>query len=74
MPVAAGVSETKSPAQPTDGVMPGGVVIRNLPDGSQIITMPDGRRVMMVTRMASEPSLIHRVQRRRPAPAPVPSP
>jgi serine/threonine protein kinase len=46
-------------------------VIRNLPDGSQIITMPDGMRVM-VTKDGKRTILSPPRPRRQPAPSPSP--
>ena len=65
--------EPNRPRRQQTRVLPGGVVIRNLPDGSQIITMPDGMRVM-VTKDGKRTVLNPPRPRRRPVPAPVPSP
>ena len=54
-------------------VFPGGVVIRNLPDGSQIITTADGMRVM-VSKDGKRTVLNPPRPRVRARPAPVPSP
>lgn len=54
--------------------LPGGVVIRTFPDGSQIITMRDGMRVLVTK--DGEKKILNpaRPIRRRPIPAPTPSP
>jgi eukaryotic-like serine/threonine-protein kinase len=62
----------RTPRKPTTKVLPGGVVIRNFPDGSQLITAPDGTRVLVKpdgTRQVLNP---RRPPRRQPPPAPTP--
>jgi hypothetical protein len=53
-------------------VLPGGVVIHDLPDGSQIITMPDGRRVLV--KDGKRTVLNPPRPRRQPIPGPMPAP
>lgn len=60
--------------RPRTRVLPGGMVIRERPDGSRIITMPDGMRVMVTKdgkRTVLNPP---RPESRPPSPAPSPSP
>ncbi len=61
------------PNRPRRRVLPGGVVIRNFPDGSQMITSPDGMRVL-VTKDGKRTILNPPRQRRLPRSAPRPSP
>jgi eukaryotic-like serine/threonine-protein kinase len=55
-------------------VLPGGVTIRNFPDGSQMITSPDGTRVFVTSDGKRQVLNQPRRPPRRPAPAPSPSP
>ena len=73
VPTPPEFDERKIPRRQQTRVLPGGIVIRNLPDGSQIITTPDGMRVM-VTKDGKRTVLNPPRPRRRPVPAPVPSP
>ena len=74
VPVPPDVERPDRMRRPRPRVMPGGIVIQNLPDGSRIITSPDGMRVM-VTKDGKRTVLSPpRPNRRPPAPAPTPSP
>ena len=61
--------------RPPVKVLPGGVMIRNFPDGSQIITMPDGMRVLVKDgkRQILNPPRANS-NRHREGPRPAPSP
>jgi hypothetical protein len=72
-PVPPDFQRQNRPRRPMVRVMPGGVKIQTLPDGSQIITTPDGGRFMIGkdgTRTVLNPAR----PRRRPTPAPAPTP
>jgi protein kinase-like protein len=73
VPVAPDFRAPEKPRRSSVRVV-GGVVIRTLPDGSQIITTPDGGRFMISkdgTRTVLSPP---RSNRRRPQPPPSPTP
>jgi eukaryotic-like serine/threonine-protein kinase len=58
---------------PQTKVLPGGVIIRNFPDGSSLITTPDGKRVY-VSPDGKQQVLYPggKINRRRPTPSPSP--
>lgn len=67
--------EPGKPRRPGVKTFPGGVTIRNFRDGSQIITLADGTRVLVTKdgkRQVLSPPRPN--NRRRPGPAPEPSP
>ena len=65
--------ESGDPNRPRRQVLPGGMMIRNFPDGSRLITSPDGTRVL-VTKDGKRTVLSPPRQRRPPRPAPSPPP
>jgi hypothetical protein len=71
--VPGGNRVPKDKRKPETQVLPGGVVIRKFPDGSQMITSPDGTRVF-ITADGQRRVLNQRRQppRREPPPAPTP--
>jgi hypothetical protein len=73
VPVPPEFERQNRPRKPMVRTMPGGVTIRTLPDGSQIITTPDGGR-FMIGRDGTRTVLSPARPRRRPTPAPMPSP
>ncbi len=71
-PTIQGQERPRKPT-PSTKVMPGGVIIRNFPDGSSLITMPDGTRVYVGPdgrRQVLNPG--QRINRRRATPSPSP--
>jgi hypothetical protein len=60
--------------RPQTRVLPGGVTIRNFPDGSQLIVSPDGTRVFVTPDGKRQTLKTPRRPPRQPAPAPSPSP
>jgi hypothetical protein len=60
--------------KPETRVMPGGVIMRRFPNGSQIISMPDGTRIFVGPNGARTvvPPPRNRPNRRQPQPAPSP--
>jgi len=76
VPVPPNSDEPNRQRRPGVKVVPGGVVIRNFPDGSQIITLRDGMRVMVTKDGKRQILNPPRPSRRRtvPTPAPEPSP
>src|SRR5215213_6596113 len=72
-PVPPDFQRQNRPRRPMVRVMPGGGKIQTLPDGTQIVTTPDGGRFMIGkdgTRTVLNPAR----PRRRPTPAPAPTP
>jgi hypothetical protein len=62
------------PRRPQTKVLPGGMVMRLFPDGSQIITMRDGTRIYVSPDGQRRVLPPNRNRRQQPAPAPSPSP
>jgi eukaryotic-like serine/threonine-protein kinase len=58
--------------KPETQVLPGGVVIRKFPDGSQVISSPDGTRVFITADGQRRVLSPRRQPRREPPPAPTP--
>jgi hypothetical protein len=72
-PVPPDFQRQNWPRKPMVRVMPGGVTIRTLPDGTQIITTQDGGR-FMINKDGTRTVLNPARPRRRPTPAPAPTP
>ena len=62
----------KDKRKPETQVLPGGVVIRKFPDGSQMISSPDGTRVFITADGQRRVLNPRRQPRREPPPAPTP--
>lgn len=71
-PTPPGVPGFPRPRTPRTRVLPGGVTIRNFPDGSQMITMTDGTRVYVSPEGKRTVLNPRRPPRRQPSPAPTP--
>jgi hypothetical protein len=72
VPTAPNVQGPNRPRRPQTKVLPGGVVMRLFPDGSQTITMRDGTRVYVSP--DGQRRVVPPRNRREPAPAPSPEP
>jgi hypothetical protein len=65
-------SRMPRPPKPQTQVLPGGVIIRHFPDGSQMITSPDGMRVLVSPDGKRKVLSPRRSPRREPPPTPSP--
>ena len=74
VPRPPGVEPFPRSRKPETRVLPGGVTIRNFPDGSQMITAPDGTRVHVSPDGKRTVLNPRRGQQRRPQPPPTPTP